>query len=371
MNADNLTISEKNIRKSAYRVSRNNEISDFYKTMAEEQNSETFQNRSEAVKQCYRFWDVDYYRQQRIKDVKRITRCRDKFCCNCQNSEARKREGKYTVVLDELRKRFDIYHVVLTVPNCKGNALSSTLDAMYAKFPYLIQYLQGKRKANDINFAKFGFVAAVRALEVTHKRISYDIEYHPHFHCLFLFRKGLDKERRNKNEFSFSNGKFRRNFSDNEIFFQKIWYLLYNGNRLTKSALSNLKQGYSVTMDIPEKGHYHQVFKYVLGGNFKKGEPLFDYEVFKTLYNALYRRKMIQGYGILNKYKFDEDISDAEIDEIYSAIIAELQAVETAEPQTMKIEEVIAELDEGKGIRYISRNSIRRELAAAAENKND
>ena len=363
MNADNLIISEKNIRKSACRVSRNEDIADFYKIMSEEQNSSALANRSEAVKQCYYYWDIDYYRQQRIKDVKRIIRCRDKFCLNCQSLEARKREEKYTAVLDELRKRFDIYHVVLTVPNCKGNDLSSTLDTMYAKFPYLVQYLQGKRKANDINFVKFGFIACIRALEVTHKQLPRYTEFHPHFHCLFLFRKGLDKSKKHTNQYSFSNGVKVREFSDNEIFFQKVWYLLYNGNRLTKSALSELKQGYSVIMDIPRKGHYHQVFKYVLGGNFKKGEPIFTYDVFKTLYNALYRRKMIQGYGILNKYKFDEDISDAEIDEIYAEIIAELQAIETAERQRIKIEDVIADLDERKDVRYISRSSIRRELA--------
>ncbi len=186
MDLNNLIVSEKNIRKGYHRVSRNSEIAEYYSLMADEQNCASLSNRSESVKQCYRFWDIAYYRQQKVKDIKRITLCRDKFCCNCQNSVARKREEKYTAVLDDLRKRFDIYHVVLTVPNCNGNSLSGTIDNMYAKFPYLIQYLQGKRKANDINFIKFGFVACIRALEVTTKQLPHTTEYHPHFHCLFL-----------------------------------------------------------------------------------------------------------------------------------------------------------------------------------------
>ncbi len=117
-------------------------------------------------------------------------------------------------------------------------------------------------------------------------------------------------------------------------------------------------------MELPNKGHYHQVFKYVLGGNFKKGQPIFTYDVFKTLYNALYRRKMIQGYGILNKYKFDEEITEEEIDEIYRSIIEELQTVERPEYQVMKVEDIVSELDREKDIRYISRNSVRRELSA-------
>ena len=358
------SVSEKVIRKSSRRVSRNGDIADWYAKLAWEENreKETLSNRSLAVRDCYRFWNVDHYKAQKVKDVVRITLCHDKFCLNCQNSIALRREEKYTPVLDDLRSRYDIYHVVFTVPNVPGNELTATVKKMYAKFPYLIQYLQGKRKAKDINFVRFGFVACIRALEVTQKETPSGTEFHPHFHCLFLFSKGLKKEKVNINEYSFSNGKLVRMFSDNEIFFQKVWHLLYNGERLTKSAMSDLKQGYSVIMDLPKEGRYHQVFKYVLGGNFKKGQPAFLYETFKTLYHSLYRRKMIQGYGILNRFEFDIDDEKENADEIYSAIVAQLKAVEKPTPELMQVNDVIKDYDDNSGIRYISNRSIRNEI---------
>ena len=359
-----VTLKKKNIKKSAKRVSRNNEIAEFYFLMGAEQCDvdgefeTTFANKAENVKQCYRFWNLDYYRLQSVKDIKHINLCKDKFCLNCQHIIAQRRELKYMIPLDELRKNYDIYHVVITVPNCKQSELRATLDRMYAKFPYVIQYMQGKRKSNNLNFVKFGFYGAIRALEVTHKLTENGFEFHPHFHCLFVLRQGLDKKKKHTNEFSFSKGKKVREFSDDEIFLQKVWHLLYNGERLTAENYNNLKQGYSVTMDDC-KGHYHQVFKYVLGGNFKKGMPLFDYEEFKTLYNALFRRKLIQGYGALNKFTFDEDIEQEDIDEIYNGIIAKLQEVEQAEPQNQSLDEVLNDIENKPNITYISRSNIR------------
>lgn len=356
-----IEIKKDTIKKSTKRVAGNENIAEFYKRFAEERNCATLSNRAEWVAQCYKFWDIDYYKKQSVKDVKRITLCKDKFCLNCQNNVAHKREVKYQKVLDELRKRYDIYHIVFTVPNCQADKLIQTLDAMYKKFPYIIQYLQGKRKCNNVDFMKFGFVGAVRGLEVTTKPTNNGFEFHPHFHTLFIFRKGLDNERKHINDFSFSNGKKTRLFTDNEILLQKVWYLLYNGERLTEKGLQDLKQGYSVTAE-DSKGHYHQVFKYALKGTFKKGAPVFDYEEFKRLYEALYRRKMIQGYGILNKFNFEDDITSEEIDKVYQEIVTALLRVEDPQAQIMRLEDVVNELDNNKQVKYISRNAIRREL---------
>lgn len=133
--------------------------------------------------------------------------------------------------------------------------------------------------------------------------------------------------------------------------------MLYNGIRLTKEEFDNLKLGYSVTCD-DSRGKYHQVFKYVLKGTFKKGQPLFPYDVFKNLYYALYRRKMIQGYGILNKFKFDDDIPSEKIDEYYQAVVSELRSIETPEDILSNLDEVLKDLDERPYIKYISRQKI-------------
>lgn len=373
MDISKIEVNKKTVKKSVNRVAGNDDIAEYYKMFAEEKGSDTLFNRSEWVSQCYKFWDIDHYRKQSVKDIKRITLCKDKFCLNCQNNAALKREMKYQNILDDLRKRYDIYHIVFTVPNCAAEDLVSTLNRMYSKFPYVVQYLQGKRKCNNVNFVKFGFVGAVRGLEVTTKILPNGYEFHPHFHTLFIFRKGLDKQKKHKNDFSFSNGIETRKFSDNEIFFQKVWRLLYDGERLTENALNNLKQGYSVIMDDIRKRangtyNYHQVFKYALKGTFKKGAPIFNYEEFKQLYKALYRRKMIQGYGVLNRFDFEDDVTPEEIDRAYQEIVAMLKSVELPQVQTMTLQDVVKEIDEKKNVTYISRNTVRRELR---ENGND
>ena len=356
-----IEVQKDTIKKSVKRIAGNEEIAYFYEQFAKEQDSATLANRAEWVAQCYKFWDIDHYKKQCVKDIKRITLCKDKFCLNCQNNAAHKREVKYQNILDDLRKRYDIYHIVFTVPNCLADELRLTLDRMYKKFPYVIQYLQGKRKCNNVDFVKFGFVGAVRGLEVTTKTTADSYEFHPHFHTLFIFRKGLDKTKKNINDFSFSNGKLGRKFSDNEILLQKAWRLLYEGERLTEKMLNELDQGYSVTMD-DSHGHYHQVFKYALKGTFKKGAPIFNYEEFKELYKALYRRKMIQGYGVLNKFDFEDDVTDEQIDQAYQEIVSMLQAIESPQIEIMRLQDVVKEMDENKEVKYISRNTVRREL---------
>lgn len=361
MELEKVELKKKTIRKNKSRIAGNEVISEYYKDFGIEQDSDTLTNRSLWVSQCYKFWDIDNYKVQRVRDVKRITLCKDKFCLNCQNNLALKREVKYKDILDLLRQHYDIYHCVFTVPNCSAQELVSTIDRMYKKFPYLIQYLQGKRKCNNVDFLDFGFRGAVRGFEVTTKRIIDGYEFHPHFHCLFVLRKGLDNKKKHTNDFSFSNGKKTRDFSDSEILFQKAWRLLYEGERLTYDSLKSLKEGYSVTME-DSKGKYHQVFKYALKGVFKKGAPLFSYEEFKDLYKALYRRKMIQGYGILNAFKFEEDISDAEIDTAYLEIVNMLKSVELPQAEILTLESVLKDLEDNRVVKYISRNAVRREL---------
>lgn len=360
MDIENIRLDTKKVRKSARKVQRNEDVAGYYFQLSEELRNDKFINNALSVLDCYKYWDIDHYKAQRIKDVKRIQLCKDRFCNNCQNVIALRNLNKFKSVLDDIRQNYDIYHIVVTVPNVDGPSLNSTLDKMYAKFPYLIQYLKGDRQTKDINFTKFGYVGAIRSLEITTASKNGLVEYHPHFHCLFVLRKGLDRTKKNINEFSFNRSKRQRLFTDNEIFLQKVWYLLYNGKRLNKRNVEDLKQGYSVIAD-DSKGRYHEVFKYALKGTFKDNAPLFTYEVFKTVYSALYRRKIIQGYGILNKYKFDTEGAEDEIDKIYNSLISSLQNVEQPEKQVLKLSDVLDEFEKNE-VQYISKNSIRKIL---------
>ncbi len=345
------------IRKSVHKIQGNDIIAEYYKELFEE--TGFAENKAEAVKSCLKVWDVDYYRLQKVKDVLRVNLCHDKFCPNCQNLLSLRRYAKYKPELDKLLETYSIYHVVFTVPNCSGIKLKTTLKNMYAKFIYVVQYMQGKRKAKNIDFKKYGFVGAVRSLEIT---LSKD-EFHPHFHCLFVMRKDFTEKRKYINDYSYHNGKLKRKFTDFEILLQKCWFLFYNGQKLTKKAFDELTEGYSVFAERAN-GNYKEVFKYATKGlyNPKTGSFEYPYEVFKTLYDGLHRRKIIQGYGILNKLTFEDEITKEEKDNLYLEIKNKLQELEDPFRQYMALSELCREFDERDDITYISKNNIRENI---------
>lgn len=323
---------KKLINKATRRCRKNTLIADYYMDLSEKYTGcdwtcdedgvvnhrvdpYSFKEHGERVDNCYRYWNVDYYKQQNIKDIKRISLCGDKFCNNCQNLLSKRRYQKYKPFLDLIAQSKYLYHIVFTVPNVSDVQFKQTFNRMYEKFSYMIKYFTGLKKIKGIDFPS-GYVGAVRSVEITTQTIKKETFYHPHFHCIFVFDKPLPDKGKNKNSFSFDKygRRVTRTFTDFEILLQKVWYLLYNDERCILSNINELKEGYSVTIDDLKKHPkgYKEVFKYAIGGLYKKsGEPLKDFTlaVFEKLYFALYNRKIIQGYGILNKFKFDNDDS--------------------------------------------------------------
>ena len=95
---------------------------------------------------CCALWQMDRYPKQRVKDVKKTNSCRNRFCENCQNVLATKRDRKYTPFLEALEKNFDIYAVTVTVPNCERDKLGETISRMFYNFGYITDCLTETRK---------------------------------------------------------------------------------------------------------------------------------------------------------------------------------------------------------------------------------
>ena len=363
--------------KVSRRIKKNDVIGDYYMQLYEETEVETLLRWADRVKSCCKLWDVDYYRFQGVKDIKRTNLCRSRFCDNCGNAQAIHRENKYAPFLDALARLYDIYHVVFTWPNAAPEELLPSVNNAYKQFAYMTRLFTGNAKIRGISFEGYGLLGAVRALEITKNK--YDGTFHPHFHCLFILKKGLklDTRRKHVNSFSFSNpdikkshkrreyGAPERYFSDFEILLQKIWYLRFNGIKVTRDSISNLKEGYSVICDNAE-GKYHEVFKYATKGIFKEtedGTPLNGYNDFVPLFYTLYRRKLIQGYGLLNKYKFEITLElDAKADEEYNRIIDVLRELESPERVFEYLTEIQSQL-QTKEVTYISRASVAQLMA--------
>lgn len=362
MGLESVAIPYESFDKIGKRIRHNDIISGFYKRLFDDTGDYVFENRARSVDVCGKWIDFDYYRLQGVKDVKRINLCKDKFCPNCQSMIAKKRERKFTPVLDELADEYDLYHTVFTVPNCAPSDLKRTICAMYKKFGYMVRYFDGRKKVKSVGFLKYGYAGGIRALEITQ---DFDANtFHPHFHCILLFRKGLQLEKQHVNQYSFDGPRLSRKFSELEILLQKVWYLLMNDLEVNARSIADLKQGYSVIADSAEKGKYHQIFKYAVKGCFKDG-AIYDYPTFKTLYYALHNRRIIQGYGVLHNYDFEEDeLFEEEADAAYESAVAELKRLEEPVFMTEKLNETMCEALKGN-IRYISRGNFKRYLIEA------
>lgn len=362
-NIENLTIDKSVIKKGARKAQRNEEIACLYLELGEKRGNIDLIKKYDTLLACFKTFDIDYYQKQKVKDIKKVYKCHDIFCVNCQSQLAKERFLKYGPFLDSLRDYYDIYHVTFTVVDPLGPKLKDTVDRMYDKFPYIIKYFFGT-KNKKLNLEKFGFVGAIRTLEITSKMTEKGIEYHPHFHCYFLFKKGTKKLiTQNKvhiNDFSFSKRSSAiRKFSDFEIFMQKLWYLTYNGdekNKVTLKALEELKQGYSGVVEPVKPGQYHEVFKYVLKGTFKDNVFAEDIDSFRYLYDTLHKRKIIQGYGIFHNFKFSVDDGESERLAEYESLIKSLSSVEDPKAMYEQLDYVMDSMQ--RGVRYISKRRI-------------
>ena len=329
-------------------------------------------SRSARVSLCSKFWSGDEYALQSMRDLNLVNLCRDRFCDNCQNTLSVQRSDKYTPLLLKLSEEYDIYHCVLTVPNCTLGELSNVLDNMLRCYKYLVRYFDGRSAVSGVDYAQLGYLGSIRAMEIT-KNVEKET-FHPHFHCLFVCRKGskVQRYRTNVNIFSFkkNNSHIRRRnvasnepdrfFSDFEILLQKTWRLLYDGAEVCKKNIEDLELGYSCMLENA-RGRYKEVFKYATKGLLSSDparDPKQNYSDFVLLFVALFRRRLIQGYGALYRLKFDNHI-DLGIsgDELYMQVLKELHSVET--PFEFRADLDFLERDmSNRNVCYISRKMV-------------
>lgn len=394
INTDNL-ITRDDFLGTSRRCHYNEFIGDFYQRFANESQmpigfspdtgevkygaDPNFVRRGKRVKDCCKNWTFDFYRKSGYKNLIRLDRCSDRFCLNCQALAADRRFAQYGPVLDSYATDYDLYHVVLTVPNVDSYRLSDTIELMIDRFAYMIEFFSGHKKVRGVDFLKYGYAGAVRAQEITVSKR--DGTYHPHFHCIFIFKKGLDVPKVYWNSFSEdrTGRQPTRLFSELDLIFQRLWCLLIMRKEVTKANIENIGEvlprypnGFSCVADLTN-GDYHEVFKYAIKGSFKN-ETLFDYEVFKTLYIALFGKRSYQTYGVLGRYDFndfDEDLGMASPDEVFEAFLRRLQQSEMPKRVAELLSDILALWDEDE-CKYISKATFLRHFKSlTAEEKRE
>ena len=335
---------------------------------------DVLERKADNIARCMLDWKIDVYDKSRAKIIGDVYRCKDKFCYNCQSLLALQRFYTYRPVLDKYAKDYELFHVVLTQPNVQGRYLKRTVELMFDRFHYLIGYFNGHKKVRGIDFEKYGYVGAVRSLEVTQNRKTK--LYHPHFHCMFILRKGLSKT----DDFvpwlynSFSpdysgKGKGDRLFTTFEFLLQRLWCLLITRKKVTIENIKNIDEllprypdGFSVVVN-PANGQYHEIFKYATKGAFKDG-TMDDYEAFNTLESVLYNRRIYQTYGCLHGYDFNEvddtlGLNDT-TDTTFNQFLLSLREKEVPRTETENIGDVINNVRAGD--RYYSKTVFRKRI---------
>lgn len=311
-------------------------------------NPQTISNNAENVAACNKFWELDKYEQQKLKDYQRTNLCKNKFCSNCKKVKQSARMVRYN---DELKKYKDnLYHLVLTLPNVNGNSLKDTIKHMSKCFRSLTRYLSGTDSIKGLDFSSWGYRGAVRSLEITFNGDS----YHPHYHVALVLNDDVLGKKDITNTYSFnyrtSIPELRKLFSSEEILIQNIWYLLINKKRVTKNNIDALGIGYSCMIDKFQDGDYAELFKYLTKEVQEDGQVL-GYDNFKVLYYSLYRVKQIQGYGCLYQINDDGDLESMEIE--YEEYIKGLRKIENP----VKVIETPQDLVKDNDYLLISRKS--------------
>lgn len=286
-------------------------------------NFKTLQNNVENIKLCNKFWELDKYQEQKVKDYQRTNLCHNKFCSNCKKVKQAARMAKYVPELEQYQD--NLYHLVLTLPNCSGSTLRDTIKHMSKCFRSLIQVLRGDRNIKGLDFTSWRYKGAVRSLEVTFMEDS----YHPHYHVALVLDSDVLGKKNIINTYSYNFRKsvpeLTRLFSDQEILIQKIWYLLINNIKVTEENIDSLELGYSCMMEKFQECDFAELFKYMTKEVQEDGQVL-SYENFKCLYESLYRIKQIQGYGCL--YQIDDSGDLESMEQEYEDLIRELKEKE-------------------------------------------
>lgn len=294
----------------------------YFYDYATEQNSKTLFNNSVRIRDCNKVWNINHYQEFNIKEVTKTHLCKNKFCFNCKKVLQAFRMSKYS---DFIRKQKNLYHLVLTVPNVSGEDLKETLKKMSKSFKKFYNIIRGVDRAKcqyDLEVD-----GALRSLEITFSKKNDSVSFHPHYHVLLSLENSIILDKTHKNKFSFDNLIYlKRLFSDIELYFQKLWYCIYNSIDIRK--IKDIETGYSVILDEFKEDDFIELFKYMCKEKAFVDEDsiLLDYETFKYLYEATYKVKQLQGYGIF--YSVKDDFDYEEIKEDYLKYIEYLKTLD-------------------------------------------
>lgn len=304
--------------------------------------------KADRIKNCLNFWEWNVYHKNKLMDLQRVNRCmNNRFCPNCRKWDLAGAIHNLSRPFNKLLiEGYYPYLVTLTIPNVSAADLRSTIDKMNKAFRKLFGAFNYSFAGTTKGFADryFQVVGALKVLEITYNSNSQT--YHPHFHCIFfskdydesLFMKGTPGEWSNKRQtYNF--------YSPADIQIMKLWTMYCKGQRLTTKSYVAMQLEDLYICDIREMNDSGilEVLKYTF-----KDTDIVDYEVFKTLVNALENKRIRQGYGVLYNLKLEGEADGKKLS------LAEFLN-EQEDPEKLYTQEIMKLVKDFNAYRKISR----------------
>jgi len=335
-----------------------------YKKVRENFNGGFISEKARSVAYCGMGTEHDQYNKQLTRVLHNIYLCKNKWCLNCQKQRQLTRLFRFGPELDKTLETHDLYHLVLTIPNCPDKLLDQEFRHIHKTFSKFINlFLVGEKRRPRKEFFGHGCIAAVRSSEITYNAENRckGQEYHPHLHVILAMRKDLYMPKaKTHRKYSFdghgSKRKLVRKFSEFELLLQKVWYLLINGERYSKKNLESVTDGYSVTLDPVGNDSYYEVFKYACKIYDEKSEPM-TYEQHRVLDHALHGKRTMQGYGRWYGIQSDDDIEEG-VHEAQSVVEAFLHRTEQPQRVYLGMNEIMNDMTKDLKFLYLNMKLI-------------
>ena len=140
---------------------------------------------------CLEYWDWNKYEPEKIIDLVRVSRCKSKWCANCQGLYAAQMSTQ--VGTQMMSQNLTAYHLTLTVKNCHITELESQLKKMSSAFSRLWQGWKNLTENQNRKGPKgcLSLSAAFRSIEITESEKGY---LHPHIHAILATDEPIKKE---------------------------------------------------------------------------------------------------------------------------------------------------------------------------------
>lgn len=301
----------------------NIKYANYFFRMSKEFINKNFINRSDDLKNCLNYWSWDMYQQNKLLDLKSVNRCKSRFCPNCKQLDISRFIHKFREIIDINKDKYNFYFLTLTIPSCSAAELESTLKKLNKSFTRLKEMYSydkltptGKKAKKAYQNRLIDIAGGIRVLEITYNSRN---GFHPHYHIFVMTEKPIPYDLLSKKHIARYN-KNRKSIdlkSDLELQISRKWAEVWYNTKVSKNDYKlhnvyfNEEKGYKVLevdfREFDERGIYETI-KYTF-----KDSDISSFEVFKTLYFALYGKRMRQGFGVLYNLKIDD--SELEVGE--------------------------------------------------------